>query len=312
MWFMGDQTYEGWQNLEVALVAITQELLQFSRVTLPTDWQWFPLPSKYNYQCGHLGKEKFLRSILLARDAFIPLMAHCSFAIAMTREFRKENPPWARRLMDIGIRPSFVQELQVSQVADFSAHHMGTFIRENCHMQPYIDSTVKPSPAPALIESALAQLDVVNVPSATEEPRPSQRPFPPLPLHSHQHVGETLHDFIARSAKKCEEMNQARRHNRERAQAMYQLPGRGGPAVRLDSSRYTSVFRRLCEGNTSYNGWYNLAVIEYTNFPTPTFLNRVSFPTPSGVQLADATREPPHSIQRTTISILKNGSTSQL
>ncbi|KZP05288.1 hypothetical protein FIBSPDRAFT_766062, partial [Athelia psychrophila] len=110
-WFMEDRIYEGWQNLEVALAAITQELLHFSGVTLPRDWQWFPLPSKYGYQCGHFGKEKFLKSVLLARDAFVPLMAHCSFAIAMTREFRKENPPWARRLLDIGVRPSFVHEL---------------------------------------------------------------------------------------------------------------------------------------------------------------------------------------------------------
>ncbi|KZP08057.1 hypothetical protein FIBSPDRAFT_965135, partial [Athelia psychrophila] len=69
-WFMKDNVYEGWQNLEIALAAITQELLHFSKVTLPLEWEWFPLPSKYNYQCGHLGVEKFKKSIMLARDAF--------------------------------------------------------------------------------------------------------------------------------------------------------------------------------------------------------------------------------------------------
>ncbi|KZP13410.1 hypothetical protein FIBSPDRAFT_692578, partial [Athelia psychrophila] len=110
-WFMKDEIYEGWQDLEVALATITQEILQFSKVTLPLEWEWFPLPSKYNYQCGHLGVEKFKKSIMLARDAFMPLMAICSFAIAMTQNFRDTNPPWVQRLLDIGVHPSFVQEL---------------------------------------------------------------------------------------------------------------------------------------------------------------------------------------------------------
>ncbi|KZP05842.1 hypothetical protein FIBSPDRAFT_1003618, partial [Athelia psychrophila] len=240
-------------------------------------------------------------------------MAHCSFAIAMTKDFTKENPPWARRLLNIGVRPSFVQELQVSQIADFSAHHTGTFVGETCGMQPYIEryisanipiwfvwrtptsfthhktriycpteeqvavarqnpyySAGKRPPAPALVHSALAQLDAVDVPSATEEPRPSHRPFPPLPLHSHQHVGETLDDFIARSAKKCEEMDQARRQNRERAQATHQLPGKGGPVVfiwenvdgylirkRVDRKEVEVEWEDYTDGQRRYNAYYH-------------------------------------------------------
>ncbi|KZP08056.1 hypothetical protein FIBSPDRAFT_965134, partial [Athelia psychrophila] len=131
-------------------------------------------------------------------------------------------------------------------------------------------SAGKPPPAPALVKSSLAQLDVVNVPPATEEPRPSQRPFPPLPLHSRQHVGETPHDFIARSAIKCEGMDPARRRNRESAHAKHQLPGKGGPVVfiwanvdgylirnKLDRKEVEVEWEAYMDGQRRYNVYYN-------------------------------------------------------
>ncbi|KZP03295.1 hypothetical protein FIBSPDRAFT_969135 [Athelia psychrophila] len=272
------------------------------------------MTSKYNYQCGHLGVEKFKKSIMLARDAFMPLMAICSFTITMTQNFRDTNPPWARRLLDIGVHPSFVQELKVSQIADFDVDRIGTFVKENCGMQPYIDRYLSANvpvwfvwhsktsfihhktriycptdaqvviarqssyysarqsagPAPPLIQSLLDQPDVVDVPSSTEEPTPFHRPFPSLPEFSRQHNNETLHDFIARSAKKCEEMDQARRRNREGANASHQLPGKAGAHVfiwenvdgylickKLDRKEVECDWGDYMNGQRKYNMYFN-------------------------------------------------------
>lgn len=141
--FLKQEIYDEWLSLEVSLGNIAQDLLAYSGVALPLDCAWFPMPSRYNYHHGDYGREKFARSILLARDAFVPLMTICSFAIAMTQQFATDNPPWARRLTDQGIHPSFIDELKNSQVADFSVNsRVGVFIRSDWDFQPYIDRFV--------------------------------------------------------------------------------------------------------------------------------------------------------------------------
>ncbi|KZP28160.1 hypothetical protein FIBSPDRAFT_886031 [Athelia psychrophila] len=310
MWFMKDEIYEGWQDLEVALATITQEILQFSKVTLPLEWEWFPLPS--NIERGIvvvvvsgsylIGVEKFKKSIMLACDAFMPLMAICSFTITMTQNFRDTNPPWARRLLDIGVHPSFVQELKVLQIADFDVDRIGTFVKENCGMQPYIDRYLSANvpvwfvwhsktsfihhktriycptdaqvviarqssyysarqsagPAPPLIQSLLDQPDVVDVPSSTEEPTPFHRPFPSLLA--------TMKPCMISSR----EMDQARRRNREGANASHQLPGKAGAHVfiwenvdgylickKLDRKEVECDWGDYMNGQRKYNMYFN-------------------------------------------------------
>lgn len=142
-WCLKDGIYEDWVALEVALGNVAQDLLSFSGVALPLDFAWFPMPSRYNYHHGDHGKEKFIKSILLARDAFLPLMAVCSFAIAMTSDFTSANPPWSRRLTDKGIPPSFIDELKQSQIVDFAPDsRCGVFIRKDWDFQAYVDRFV--------------------------------------------------------------------------------------------------------------------------------------------------------------------------
>jgi hypothetical protein len=67
-------------------------------------------------------------------DAFVPLMALCSYAISLTPRFTEENPPWVTKLMEKGIHPEWVQLLKGSQLADFSKSNerLGAIIQPDC------------------------------------------------------------------------------------------------------------------------------------------------------------------------------------
>ncbi|KAF7969794.1 hypothetical protein HWV62_25969 [Athelia sp. TMB] len=265
--FLNDEIYDEWHQLEIALVHVANELITFSSVALPLQWAMFPLPSQYNYREGHMGHDKFVKSIMLARDAFVPLTSLCSFAIAMTRDFRSKNPPWAQRLIDHGCHSSFVEELQDSQIADFSEDRLGVFIKADWDFQPYTDRFVSAGVPVWLLwsdktsfthhrtkiyyPSDEAVATARQNPHAAKPERPSvlsrtvpsastdgPQSFPPLPKLSRQLVGETFEDYFLRQARICEEKlvaetadNKARRLNRERAQERHQLPGKGGPVV---------------------------------------------------------------------------------
>ena len=255
--FLKDEIYEEWHQLEIALIHVTNELIAFSGVALPLQWALFPLPSYYKYREGHLGQDKFVKSIMLARDAFIPLTSLCSFAIAMTREFRSKNPPWAQWLIDQGCHSSFVEELQDSQIADFSEDRVGVFIKAGWDFQPYTDRFVSAGVPVWLLWSNKTSFThhrtKIYYPSdeavanARQNPHPAKpevpsvlfhtalpasaddlQPFPPLPKLSRQLVGETFEEYFLRQARIREEKlavetpdNNTRRLNRERAQARH-------------------------------------------------------------------------------------------
>ncbi|KAF7975098.1 hypothetical protein HWV62_10507 [Athelia sp. TMB] len=253
------------RELEGSLVHVVNELIAYSGVTLPLDFAKFPLPSEYNYQERHAGLDKFIKSIMLARDAFLPLMVLCSFAIAMTAGFRQDNPLWTQRLVQRRCHTSFVEELKKSQVADFSVERIGVFIQNTWHVQPYVDHFIaanvpvwhrkrkstfthhqtktfcpseadvhraKASPLPHLSETHSLPINTIEtIPDAP-------KPFPPLPKFSRQLVGKTFKEYFARQERIREEKlavesvdTRARRFNREKVQANHQLPGKSGPHV---------------------------------------------------------------------------------
>ncbi|KAF7973281.1 hypothetical protein HWV62_15649 [Athelia sp. TMB] len=266
--YLKDEVYEEWYQLEIALVHVANELIAFRGVALPLQWALFPLPSRYNYREGHMGQDKFVKSIILACDTFVPLMSVCTFAIAMTQDFRSKNPPWARRLTDCGCHTSFVEELQDSQIADFSVDRVGVIIKSSWDFQPYIDRFLSAGVPVWLLWSkktslthhrtkiycpsdeavATAKQNPHVNPTKLKPPSPlsQQRshapsgphPFPPLPKLSCQLVGETFEEYFLRQTQIREKKlaveepdNKARRMNRERAQERHQLPGKGGPLV---------------------------------------------------------------------------------
>ncbi|KAF7978401.1 hypothetical protein HWV62_803 [Athelia sp. TMB] len=264
--YLNDEVYQYWRQLEGSLVHVVNELIAYSGVALPLDFSKFPLPSEYNYREGHAGLDKFIKSIMLARDAFLPLMALCSFAIAMTAGFRQDNPLWTQRLVQRGCHTSFVEELEKSQVADFSVERIGVFIQNTWHVQPYVDRFIAANvpvwfvwhskstfthhqtkifcPSEADVNRAKASphphlSEAPSLPISTIETIPdAPKPFPPLPKFSRQLVGETFKEYFARQERIREEKlavesvdNRARRLNREKAQANHQLPGKSGPHV---------------------------------------------------------------------------------
>lgn len=136
-WFLKEEIYKKWLSLEVALGNIAQDLLLFSGVVLPLDFTWFPMPSRYNYHCRVHSHYPVGTGHICPIDGGM-LLCYCD-----DLTFCKQQPPWAWRLTDKGIHPSFINELRSSQVADFlMSSCIRVFIRHNGDFQPYINRFV--------------------------------------------------------------------------------------------------------------------------------------------------------------------------
>jgi hypothetical protein len=94
----------------------------------------FQKPSEYGYRRMFGKCDQAVKCCMKARDAFIPLMALCSFAISYIPCFTTENPPWIEKLVEVGIHPEWVQSLKTSQLVDFSANNkrVGVIVQPQC------------------------------------------------------------------------------------------------------------------------------------------------------------------------------------
>jgi hypothetical protein len=123
-----------WHSLENCLIAATWELFRAANVMHHLSFQPFRYPSEYGYRRTYINKKQTRRLALMARDAFVPLMAMCSYAISLTPDFNTDNPSWVAKLEEVGIHPEWVEQLRTSQLADFSDtnERVGVIIQPNC------------------------------------------------------------------------------------------------------------------------------------------------------------------------------------
>jgi hypothetical protein len=116
------------------LEAATVELFKAVEALHTLEFRVFRRPSQYGYLNIFNKRHQSVRCCMNARDAFIPLMALCSYAISLTPDFTAENPSWVAKLQEMGIHPEWVQLLKDSQLADFSASNerLGVIIQPKC------------------------------------------------------------------------------------------------------------------------------------------------------------------------------------
>ena len=150
-WAMSPSLSYSWWSLEVCLKAIANELLTWvdnpNHSGPPKDFghKFLPTPSDFGYRRVFLKRQQCVRCCLTSRDAFVPLMALCSYAISLTPSFTDENPPWVKRLEGQGIHPEWIQSLKTSQLADFSDTNprLGMIIQPNFIWLQYIPNMIR-------------------------------------------------------------------------------------------------------------------------------------------------------------------------
>ncbi|KAF7964826.1 hypothetical protein HWV62_2643 [Athelia sp. TMB] len=148
-WFLEDKVARQWEDLECSLIDISNFLFNHFQIMLPADVAFFPFPSSYGFARGRPHEDQMRRGAMKARAAFGPLMALCSYLIALTPLSTAEHPPWVASLTDreglIKIPPAWVDDFRSSPVADFSVHNprVGTVMTPDCQFMEYLPKFVR-------------------------------------------------------------------------------------------------------------------------------------------------------------------------
>ena len=125
LWCLSPTVKNQWEDLEEKLLSIATFLIRRSFATLPVDFIVFRLPSQYGWHRS-VREEQYARKIAMrCRDAFIPLISLCSFAISLHLTIQDTRfhiaQSWDTLLVEqLGVHPEWVNSLQQSIVADFS------------------------------------------------------------------------------------------------------------------------------------------------------------------------------------------------
>ncbi|KAF8575393.1 hypothetical protein K439DRAFT_1370057 [Ramaria rubella] len=82
-WKLMRSIAESWNLIEIGLQCISQALFSASGFSLPLYFDFFPSPTSKGYLQTHQSPELAEKQALISRDAFVPLMAMCSMAIAL-------------------------------------------------------------------------------------------------------------------------------------------------------------------------------------------------------------------------------------
>lgn len=109
-----------WQELELNLRTLAGKLFHRYCPYMPIYWEMFPFPSDYGFDQGRHTEDGMRRAALRARKAFAPLIAMCSYAIAMSPKFNEPAPDWADYLTKNGAHPRWLEELRRTPIVDFS------------------------------------------------------------------------------------------------------------------------------------------------------------------------------------------------
>lgn len=224
---------ESWGELEVNLRTVAGKLFARWRPLMPLDYDLFPFPGDYGYAQGRHTEDGMRRAAMRARKAFAPLIALCSFAIAMTPKFTEAAPAWLEFLGNVGAHPRWLQEFARTPIVDFSRQtgRIGCVVKPNCqfleHIPKFVTANVpvwlvwnhvecyartkcevyKPSQDAVATAKRCARLVVASVPMAmppalaTAIPSATALEEPPEPEKgSGQRNGESFFEFMTRRA----------------------------------------------------------------------------------------------------------------
>lgn len=129
--FLDPEIQDKWLRLEKSLLWMANTLLSGSRANLPLGFDPGPLPTSCGYLNNH-AEERFARHCAIkSRDAFVPLMALCSWSIALVGNSMAMNkvPRWVDMLQaNPTVLPSWIEDLAHSMIADFTIRRTGSFM----------------------------------------------------------------------------------------------------------------------------------------------------------------------------------------
>ena len=101
-------------------------------MNLQLGWEPGPAPSSWGYRNRHTEEVFARRCAMKSRDAFVPLMALCSWSISLIEVTASADkyPRWVSLLRreDQSLQLSWTEDLMHSIVADFSIPRFGSFM----------------------------------------------------------------------------------------------------------------------------------------------------------------------------------------
>lgn len=250
---------EKWMRLEHNLQTFASALLTKTSNSgrYPKAFTLPRFPSTNGYLQSHPTEEDARYFALYSRDAFVPLMAMCSFAIANNleaHEFASSMPKWLIELASQNVNQQYLQLIRTSIIGDFSIERVGVVLdpfKWDCREQ--INRMVRGN-VPVWIYWGQKWKDGVGalgdcLPPNENQVREAQKKFfqPTHPQVEHvndapepqkgsrQLRGETWRSFFARQ----EGLNNARRQResekerqaRESREKSANMPGKRGPRV---------------------------------------------------------------------------------
>lgn len=138
---------ESWAELEMNLAILVSKLLGRYTPHMDIEFEAFPRPADYGYSRGRHTEDGMRKAAMRGRKAFAPLIAMCSYAVAMTPKFTEEAPEWVDYLGKNGAHPRWLQELRRTPIVNFSKQsgRLGCVVRAKpeCHFLKHIQRFVR-------------------------------------------------------------------------------------------------------------------------------------------------------------------------
>ena len=265
-WYLDRQLQEQWWQLEQALILLYQAVLTLRPEFLhPLEFQPFRLPSQWNYRKTHESERLARIRVLNSRNAFIPLIALCAYAVSLSQgkasSERRSDLNWISLLVDrYRIHPEWINELLDSPFFAMGSSRVGVYVNlENFNYPHILDHYIiygvpvfirVPSSVPSHIPKAfhISMQDKFDLQARNQLHLPQQQQqqqqqrgvvestsnIPP----SRTIPGETIQDFIERNMSLNErtatfesESARSSRVDRERHAALFECPGAKGAYV---------------------------------------------------------------------------------
>jgi hypothetical protein len=124
-WRLNPEIEVKWARLERALAGLVGNLEEPHR-----QWKSYAWPYSFKYREDHHWEDEARRAIMMSRDAFVPLIALCSWLLA-----KNSNPPppqrpsWVKTVVDkYDVSPEWVDELMESQIGNLHIPRVGVII----------------------------------------------------------------------------------------------------------------------------------------------------------------------------------------
>jgi hypothetical protein len=134
LWCLSQDLQQRWLNLERGLCLATHHLLSYWS---SIDYEFYPTPSVFGY-CKLWKTESTARhKAMLSRDAFLPLLATCSWSIARhlpATGYYQIDPKWVWLLVEEKhMVAEWVNNLHQYMVGDFSIERIGAVFNPHLH-----------------------------------------------------------------------------------------------------------------------------------------------------------------------------------